>query len=88
VPVATLVSCIACAELASAVPISMQGVGVREIVFAALLGPHGISTADTTLLGLLIYAQVIVNTGIGAAVTLSSADLHQAFSTARSTGSA
>lgn len=67
VPLLTLVSFVACAELASAVPISLQGVGVRELVFAAFLAPHGISPADATLLGLLMYAQSL---GMMAAGTL------------------
>jgi uncharacterized membrane protein YbhN (UPF0104 family) len=71
VPLMAVLSFVACGELASAIPVTVQGVGARELVFAALLSPHGVSAADTTLLGLLMYAQVLVPAIAGALTTLT-----------------
>jgi uncharacterized membrane protein YbhN (UPF0104 family) len=75
-PFAPLIAIVACAELMSAVPVSVQGIGVREFVFATALGVHGVSTADATLLGLLMYAQALGLTCAGGVITMVSPNVH------------
>lgn len=75
VPLLAVVSFVACGELASAIPLTVQGVGARELVFATLLGPHNVSPADATLMGLLMYAQILVPAVAGAVATLTADDL-------------
>ena len=75
VPLGTVMSFVACGELASAIPLTVQGVGARELVFASLLAPHGVAAADATLLGLLMYAQVLVPAVGGAIATVTAHEL-------------
>ena len=73
-PFTPLIAIIAFGELASAIPVSVQGIGVREFVFTTALAGYGISTADATLLGLLMYGQGLLLTCIGGVVALVSRD--------------
>ena len=73
-PFPPLIAIIAFGELASAIPISVQGIGVREFVFTTALAGYGISSADATLLGLLLYGQGLGLTCVGALVALLSRD--------------
>lgn len=73
-PFVPLVGIIAFGELMAAIPLSVQGIGVREVALAAALGVHGVPTADATLLGLLLYGQGLLLTCTGGVVVALSRD--------------
>ncbi len=57
--------------LATLLPISIGGIGVREAGYAVLLAPHGVATADAVALGLLqyaVYAVIAAAGGLGLAI--------------------
>lgn len=51
--------------LASLLPISIGGIGVREAGYALLLASHGITTSDAVALGLLQYALALFVAAVG-----------------------
>ncbi len=55
--------------LLSAIPVSIGGLGVRELAFVTLLAPFGVSGTDATLVSLLAGAAYVLATSPGA-VTL------------------
>jgi uncharacterized membrane protein YbhN (UPF0104 family) len=54
--------------LASMLPISIGGIGVREAGYALLLGPYGVSPGEAVALGLLQYGGYLVVAAIGGAL--------------------
>jgi uncharacterized protein (TIRG00374 family) len=57
--------------IATVIPISIAGFGVREAGYAALLGKAGVSVADATLLSLLNVAALAIATLPGAVALLA-----------------
>jgi glycosyltransferase 2 family protein len=55
----------------AAMPISIGGLGVRELAFVTLLVPYGVSTTDATLVSLLAGAAYVLATAPGALMLLA-----------------
>ncbi len=56
--------------LVTVVPISLNGIGLREAAFVALLKGVGVSTADAFVLGLAFFAVGVLTASLGGAVLL------------------
>jgi uncharacterized membrane protein YbhN (UPF0104 family) len=56
--------------LVTVVPISLNGIGLREAAFVALLRGVGVSTADAFVLGLAFFAVGLLTAALGGAVLL------------------
>jgi glycosyltransferase 2 family protein len=56
--------------LVTVVPISLNGIGLREAAFVALLKGVGVSTADAFVLGLAFFAVGVLTAALGGAVLL------------------
>ncbi len=54
----------------SAIPVSLGGLGVRELAFVALLAPFGVSATDATLVALMAGAAYALATAPGAVTLL------------------
>ena len=52
------------------VPISLNGIGLREAAFVALLKGVGVSTADAFVLGLAFFAVGVLTAALGGVVLL------------------
>ena len=57
-------------ELIRTIPITVQGIGVREGLFVLFFGYYGVSDADATLLAILIYLLLNLNGVIGGVLFL------------------
>lgn len=52
------------------IPITLQGIGVREALFVLFFQQYGVSTADATVLAILIYTLLNLNSLIGGVLFL------------------
>jgi len=66
VPLGSMFLIVPVATLVTMVPISVNGIGVREGVFVVLLAPFGISSAAALALAWIAYGMVVVLGGLGA----------------------
>jgi uncharacterized protein (TIRG00374 family) len=57
-------------ELIRMIPITLQGIGVREGLFVLFFGYYGVSSASATLLAILIYSLLNLNGVIGGVLFL------------------
>jgi uncharacterized membrane protein YbhN (UPF0104 family) len=54
--------------LATLLPVSVSGLGLREAGFAVLLEPYGVPVAQAVALSLLVFSQVLFLAALGAIV--------------------
>jgi hypothetical protein len=57
--------------LATLLPISVGGIGIREAGYALLLAPYGVSAGDAVALGLLQYGTFLVVAGLGGVILIA-----------------
>jgi uncharacterized protein (TIRG00374 family) len=58
VPLTYFLFCVPLIELIRSIPVSIQGLGVRELAFVFFLAPLGVSAANATLLSMLFYTSI------------------------------
>jgi glycosyltransferase 2 family protein len=70
-PIALFVLCVPIANLFTAIPITLNGLGIRETAYVALFGMAGMSKNDAIAIGLLWFAVTMLGglTGVYAFVT-------------------
>jgi hypothetical protein len=70
-PLATFFLCVPIANVFASLPITLNGLGVREAAYLVLFGYAGLSKPDTIALGLLWFAAIMIGgtTGIYAFIT-------------------
>jgi len=71
VPLATFMLCVPIANVFASLPITLNGLGVREAAYLVLFGYAGLAKPDTIALGLLWFASTMIGglTGIYAFIT-------------------
>lgn len=67
-PLLTCLLLVPIALLVIALPLSINGIGLRENVFVALLGMVGIRIADATALALIAFAMLLIHAAVGAVI--------------------
>jgi glycosyltransferase 2 family protein len=70
-PLATFMLCVPIANVFASLPITLNGLGVREAAYLVLFGYAGLTKPDTIALGLLWFAAIMIggSTGIYAFIT-------------------
>lgn len=66
VPVAAIVAFAPAVAMAQVLPLSLNGLGVREGMLVVLLGPLGVSNGRAVAVGLLWYAMMLIVSLVGA----------------------
>lgn len=70
-PVSTIIWVSALVFLVQTLPISFNGMGIRETGFAYLLGLYGIDPEKGVLIGLLFMANIIISAMVGGILELT-----------------
>jgi uncharacterized membrane protein YbhN (UPF0104 family) len=65
-PLAALLTFTPAVAIAQVLPLSLNGLGVREGAFVVFLGPLGVSAGQAIAVGLLVYAMTLTVSLLGA----------------------
>jgi uncharacterized membrane protein YbhN (UPF0104 family) len=65
-PVAAVLAFAPVVAIAQVLPVSLNGLGVREGAFVVFLGPLGVSAGQAIAVGLLVYAMTLAVSVLGA----------------------